>query len=407
RTRSRQHRGRGQGKARDGPVLAHRLLLRRGWPRREPAARDARPLAGGRSGPGGGVRPALPRPRLGGRGRRHPRHPAHRVRGRDPRPLRGRGNLERVFPGRAHRPLRHRRPEQPRPRLPDARPARGRTLLHGGPARSQHFPRAAEDHDRGDSDPRPPPASAAAPPRHGDRAAPGHRHGGRPRHLHAVHAPGPADVLHAGPSMAGALAGAARGDGGGGVTAGSRALRPGLCFAIRRRSSTTSREDHMDISGRRRFLHSATPALLFAAASPAPVKKPAPSKKEETEEEVTPTEDLMREHGLLKRVLLVYDEVHRRIGANEDFAPETVAAGARIIRAFIEEYHEELEERHLFPRFRSHHTLVDLATGGLKGADDKKDLAAALASFVRMYAPHEAREDTVLFPALRGLVSAN
>src|SRR6185436_18787985 len=297
-----------------------------------------------------------------------------------------------------------------------------------GPARSQHFPRAAEDHDRGDSDPRPPPASAAAPPRHGDRAAPGHRHGGRPRHLHAVHAPGPADVLHAGPSMAGALAGAARGDGGGGVTAGSRALRPGLCFAIRRRSSTTSREDHMDISGRRRFLHSATPALVFAAASTAPVKKPAPSKKEEREEEVTPTEDLMREHGLLKRVLLVYDEVHRRIGANVDFAPETVAAGARIIRAFIEEYHEELEERHLFPRFRSHHTLVDLvdvlgeqhragrrvterilvlATGGLKGADDKKELAVSLASFVRMYAPHEAREDTVLFPALRGLVSAN
>jgi len=116
----------------------------------------------------------------------------------------------------------------------------------------------------------------------------------------------------------------------------------------------------MDISGRRRFLHSATPALVFAAASTAPVKKPAPSKKEETEEEVTPTEDLMREHGLLKRVLLVYDEVHRRIGANEDFAPETVAAGARIIRAFIEEYHEELEERHLFPRFRSRHTLVDL-----------------------------------------------
>jgi hemerythrin-like domain-containing protein len=184
----------------------------------------------------------------------------------------------------------------------------------------------------------------------------------------------------------------------------------------------------MDISGRRRFLHSAAPALLLVGASPAPVKKPAAQKKGETEEEVTPTEDQMREHGLLKRVLLVYDEVHRRIGANLDFAPETVAAGARIIRAFIEEYHEELEERHLFPRFRSRHTLVDLvdvlgeqhragrrvterilvlATGGLKGADEKKELAAALASFVRMYAPHEAREDTVLFPALRGLVSAN
>jgi hemerythrin-like domain-containing protein len=184
----------------------------------------------------------------------------------------------------------------------------------------------------------------------------------------------------------------------------------------------------MDISGRRRFLQSAAPALVLAGASPAPVKKPAAPEKPEKEEEVTPTEDLMREHGLLKRVLLVYDEVRRRIVANADFPPDAVAGGARIIRSFIEEYHEQLEEKHLFPRFRSHQTLVDLvdileeqhkagrvvtarilalASGGLKGPDDKKQLAGALESFTRMYAPHEAREDTVLFPALRRLVSAH
>jgi hemerythrin-like domain-containing protein len=184
----------------------------------------------------------------------------------------------------------------------------------------------------------------------------------------------------------------------------------------------------MDISGRRRFLQSAAPALVLAGASPAPVKKPAAPEKPEKDEEVTPTEDLMREHGLLKRVLLVYDEVRRRIGANADFPPDAVAGGARIIRSFIEEYHEQLEEKHLFPRFRSHHTLVDLVdvleeqhkagrvvtarilaltSGGLKGPDDKKQLAGALESFTRMYAPHEAREDTVLFPALRRLVSAH
>jgi hemerythrin-like domain-containing protein len=184
----------------------------------------------------------------------------------------------------------------------------------------------------------------------------------------------------------------------------------------------------MDITGRRRFLRSAAPSLLIAAASPAPVKKPATPKMPETEEEVTPTEDLMREHGLLKRVLLVYDEVRRRIAAKAELPPDVVTGGARIIRSFIEEYHEQLEEKHLFPRFRSRHTLVELvdvleeqhkagrrvterilalAAGGLKGADDKRDLAAALESFTRMYAPHEAREDTVLFPALRRLVSAH
>ncbi len=183
-----------------------------------------------------------------------------------------------------------------------------------------------------------------------------------------------------------------------------------------------------DIRSRRHFLRSAAPAALLAAAPPAPARKPGAPKDEKKEDEVTPTEDLMREQGLLKRVLLVYDEVRRRIAAGADFPPDVVVGGAKIIRSFIEEYHEELEEKHLFPRFRSHHTLVDLvdvleeqhkagrrvterilalASGGLEATGDKKDLAAALESFTRMYAPHEAREDTVLFPALRRLVSAH
>ena len=36
-----------------------------------------------------------------------------------------------------------------------------------------------------------------------------------------------------------------------------------------------------------------------------------------------------------------------------------------------------------------------------------KPLAAALRQFVRMYRPHAAREDTVLFPALRRVVSGH
>jgi len=183
---------------------------------------------------------------------------------------------------------------------------------------------------------------------------------------------------------------------------------------------------------RRGFLLAAAPLLLAPAVSPAPPRaaaaKPKRKEDEDKEDEVTPTEDLMREHGVLKRVLLVYDEVGRRIAAGKDFPPDTVADGARVIRTFIEQYHEENEEKHLFPRFRSRHTLVDLvdvleaqhkagrrvteriltlAGGGLKSAADKKELAAALAQFTRMYEPHEAREDTVLFPAFRRLVSAH
>jgi len=148
------------------------------------------------------------------------------------------------------------------------------------------------------------------------------------------------------------------------------------------------------------------------------------SAAEEHEEGVSTNEDLMREHGILKRVLLVYDEIIRRIHARQDFPPQVVADSATIIRKFIEDYHERLEEDHLFPRFRKAGKLVDLvtvllaqhqagrritdrvlATPSLKTEDERNRLARDLEAFNRMYAPHEAREDTVLFPALHEIVS--
>src|SRR3989304_7742957 len=55
-------------------------------------------------------------------------------------------------------------------------------------------------------------------------------------------------------------------------------------------------------------------------------------KQGEPEEEVSPAEDLMREHGVLKRVLLVYEEAIRRIDAKLDLPPEAVRDGATAIR---------------------------------------------------------------------------
>ena len=148
------------------------------------------------------------------------------------------------------------------------------------------------------------------------------------------------------------------------------------------------------------------------------------SAAEEHEEGVSTNEDLMREHGILKRVLLVYDEIIRRIHARQDFPPQVIADSATVIRKFIEDYHERLEEDHLFPRFRKAGKLVDLvtvllaqhqagrritdrvlATPSLKTEDERNRLARDLEAFNRMYAPHEAREDTVLFPALHEIVS--
>src|SRR5205814_9855422 len=43
----------------------------------------------------------------------------------------------------------------------------------------------------------------------------------------------------------------------------------------------------------------------------------------------------------------------------------------------------------------------------LKDSDEQIKVVAAIKQFNRMYAPHEAREDTVLFPAFHSIVSRN
>ena len=178
---------------------------------------------------------------------------------------------------------------------------------------------------------------------------------------------------------------------------------------------------------RRRFLNVAAAGGAAVLISGVSGTASARGEKDEKEEDVSPAEDLMREHGLLNRVLLIYGEALRRIDAKEDLPPEPLADSARIIRTFIEDYHEKLEEDFLFPRFKKANKLTDLVAvllqqhkagrqltettlrlstaPTLKSPDGRAQLADSLRRFVRMYRPHEAREDTVLFPAFRGIVS--
>jgi hemerythrin-like domain-containing protein len=186
------------------------------------------------------------------------------------------------------------------------------------------------------------------------------------------------------------------------------------------------------ISGtsRRRFLTKSGVIIAASAFARAGLFAAEPEKQEgDKEEEVSPAEDLMREHGVLKRVLLVYGEAIRRLETNEDLPADTIMDSAKIIRIFIEDYHEKLEEDFLFPRFMKAGTLTDLVDvlleqhqGGrkltditmrfatnqaLKNSGDRRHLQDSLRRFIRMYNPHEAREDTVLFPAFRKVVSKN
>jgi hemerythrin-like domain-containing protein len=144
--------------------------------------------------------------------------------------------------------------------------------------------------------------------------------------------------------------------------------------------------------------------------------------------EVAPIEDLMREHGVLRRVMLVHDHVAGQLDAGREVPLPPVARAASVIRHFIQDYHEKLEEDHIFPRFQKAKKLTDLVKvlleqhqagrrlidtvsqlagrAALEGAQPRRDLAEALRQFNRMYRPHAAREDTVLFPGLHTIVTA-
>jgi len=171
-------------------------------------------------------------------------------------------------------------------------------------------------------------------------------------------------------------------------------------------------------------------ALAYPAANLAQAKSAEKEKekgKKNKAEEVSPPEDLMREHGVLRRILLIYEDIQGRLNQGKEFPPEVLSSAAGIIQKFIEQYHEKLEEDYLFPRFKKAGELVELVTllkeqheagrrltpkveqlaasAALKEASKRKDLADTLHLFLRMYRPHAAREDTVLFPALRSIVS--
>jgi hemerythrin-like domain-containing protein len=143
-------------------------------------------------------------------------------------------------------------------------------------------------------------------------------------------------------------------------------------------------------------------------------------------EEVSPNEDLMREHGILNRLLLIYQEIVRRIDNHEPFPVQALSDAANIVRKFLEDYHEKLEEEYVFPRFEKSNHLIDLVktlkdqhqTGRrltdyilahsseseLKDEIKRMILADYMRLYIRMFRPHEAREDTILFPAFHKLL---
>src|SRR5207244_1947071 len=142
---------------------------------------------------------------------------------------------------------------------------------------------------------------------------------------------------------------------------------PSLCTALMPgdRTFSSERRRHSMRSDRRGFLLSTTAFGVAAVGSMAiPVrvggKEMDDQKKEEAEEEISAPEDLMREHGVLNRILLIYEEGLRRLRAKDDVPPEVFHKPATLVRMFVEDYHEKLEEKFIFPPFEEQKKLVEL-----------------------------------------------
>ena len=169
--------------------------------------------------------------------------------------------------------------------------------------------------------------------------------------------------------------------------------------------------------------------LLLTAGSAGFVVAAQKGRGKDQEKEVGAIEDLMREHGVLRRALLVYTESVPKILTNPGSIPvDALMRTAKLFRSFGEDYHErKLEEAYIFPaikkaagpaagytdvlkaqhdRGREVTEYILAVTGkGVIGTGDAEPLARALESFVLMYQNHAAREDTIVFPAWKEALS--
>jgi hemerythrin-like domain-containing protein len=161
--------------------------------------------------------------------------------------------------------------------------------------------------------------------------------------------------------------------------------------------------------------------LLTAAAAGAALAVGACAKGDEAKP-VSPVEDLMRQHAVLGRVLVIYREAAALVRANfSSVDAKPIWRAAELVRRFGEAFHEPLEEAQIFPevmkvggaaaslipiligqhaRGRQITAFVQAKTAsGAVAGTDAEPLAQALESYARMFEAHFADEDTLVLEA--------
>ncbi len=158
--------------------------------------------------------------------------------------------------------------------------------------------------------------------------------------------------------------------------------------------------------------------------------EPLKKKGEELEEKVSsPVEDLMKEHGAVERILLIYQRMIEMAITGQEIDVSVIRRASKMVDEYVASHHERDEENYVFPKFREANYIVDLVDTlerqhdvarelnaqvmelSSKGAEISQDEAVRLLDlcgmFINMYLPHISRENTILFPVFFDIVSAD
>ena len=142
-----------------------------------------------------------------------------------------------------------------------------------------------------------------------------------------------------------------------------------------------------------------------------------------SEDLISPVQDLMLEHGILRRILLIYRHFIKNLNQGDTPNLPLLFRAVQMVHFFIENYHEKIEEMYLFPAFKksglekslideleNEHEMGRSITSELLEQLSQSDpdlnwTVSKLTKYVDFYEKHSAEEDTIIFPQFPELVS--
>lgn len=140
-------------------------------------------------------------------------------------------------------------------------------------------------------------------------------------------------------------------------------------------------------------------------------------------DKITIIEYLYKNQGLLKRMLLIYEELIRRLENNIRIGNKIIYYSANIINNFIENYLEKTKEKYIFPLLQKNNfeikllneikdqyklkkqltnTILKLSENDI--ITDKNELIFYLQQYIKITRYHMSREDTVVIPKFISLL---